>query len=51
MASVQRDSITPAQSSTLFWVNLAVGVLLALLCAALAPVLAVFYGMNRAWYG
>jgi PST family polysaccharide transporter len=47
MASVQRDSITPAQSSTLFWVNVAVGVLLALLCAALAPVLAVFYGEPR----
>jgi len=47
MASVQRDSITPAQSSTLFWVNLAVGVLLALLCAAIAPVLAVFYGEPR----
>lgn len=47
MASVQRASITPAQTSTLFWVNLGVGVLLASLCAAIAPALAVFYHEPR----
>lgn len=47
MASVQRASITPAQTSTLFWVNLAVGVLLASLCAAIAPALATFYHEPR----
>jgi len=46
-ASVQRDSITPAQASTLFWVNLAVGVLLTLLCTALGPALAIFYKEPR----
>ena len=47
MATVQRESITEAQLSTLFWINLAVGGLLALLSAALAPVLVSFYGEPR----
>jgi O-antigen/teichoic acid export membrane protein len=47
MATVQRESITDAQLSTLFWINLAVGGLLALSSAALAPVLVSFYGEPR----
>src|SRR5258706_5948027 len=37
--TVQRETITDAQISTLFWLNMLVGVVLALLCLALAPVL------------
>jgi O-antigen/teichoic acid export membrane protein len=47
MASVQRASITPVQTSTLFWVNAAVGLLLAGVCVAIAPMLAVFYHEPR----
>src|SRR5437899_9759275 len=47
MATVQRASITRAQASTLFWINLAVGWLLALLAAVTAPILAAFYGDSR----
>lgn len=47
MATVQRESITDAQLSTLFWINLVVGGLLALSSAALAPVLVSFYGEPR----
>jgi PST family polysaccharide transporter len=43
-ATIQRDQITHADVSTLFWVNLGVSTVLALLTAALAPVLAWFYG-------
>lgn len=42
-ATVQKDTITDEQLSTLFWINVLVGVILALLCAATAPVLAEFY--------
>lgn len=42
-ATVQRDVITEEQVSTLFWVNVAIGVVLALVCAMAAPVLAGFY--------
>src|SRR5690349_22587488 len=46
-ASVQRTEVTEAQISTLFWINLAVGVILALGCAAIAPVLVSFYREPR----
>jgi len=46
-ASVQRASLTPGQASTLFWVNLAVGLALGALCAAIAPALAIFYHEPR----
>src|SRR5262249_42942919 len=42
-ATVQRDSITHAQVSNLFWINVAVGGLISLVIAAMAPGLAVFY--------
>jgi O-antigen/teichoic acid export membrane protein len=47
MATVQRASITHAQTSTLFWVNLAVGGILSALCVAAAPFLATFYHEPR----
>lgn len=47
MATVQQASITDAQTSTLFWVNLAAGGLLAALCSLLAPAVAAFYGEPR----
>jgi O-antigen/teichoic acid export membrane protein len=46
-ATIQRLEITQAQISALFWVNLAVGCVLAALAAALAPVLVAFYGEPR----
>jgi O-antigen/teichoic acid export membrane protein len=42
-ASVQRVTVTEEQVSTLFWINILVGVILALLLAALAPVVVTFY--------
>jgi O-antigen/teichoic acid export membrane protein len=47
MATVQRVTITRAQISTLFWINLAVGATLAALCAAIAPFLTTFYHEPR----
>lgn len=43
-ATVQKADITPAQISTLFWVNAAFGALFTLLCVLLAPLIAWFYG-------
>jgi len=44
MATVQRKDINHDQVSTLFWVNVAFGVVITLVTAALAPVVAWFYG-------
>src|SRR5207249_8934086 len=41
--TIQREKITQAQVSNLFWVNLAVSGMCTLIVAALAPVLAKFY--------
>ncbi len=43
-ATVQRMSITGAQASAIFWINLAVGGLLALLSGLMAPLVVAFYG-------
>lgn len=43
MATVQRQDITHKQVSTLFWINLLLSVLLALVGAALSPLVAWFY--------
>ena len=45
--TVQRTSITQAQLSMLFWINLGVGAVLTIVCAALAPMLAAFYREPR----
>jgi O-antigen/teichoic acid export membrane protein len=47
LATVQRAEITYEQISTLFWVNVAVSVMIALAMAALAPFIARFYGEPR----
>jgi O-antigen/teichoic acid export membrane protein len=47
MATIQRASISHAQTSTLFWINVVVGVVLAALCAAISPVLTRFYHEPR----
>jgi O-antigen/teichoic acid export membrane protein len=49
-ATIQRKEITHAQVSTLFWINLAVGLGLTLVTASLAPVLARFYREPRLIY-
>lgn len=47
MATVQKAEVTHEQVSVLFWVNVAISVLIALITAALAPVIAWFYGDPR----
>src|SRR5581483_8880458 len=46
-AAVQRQSITPEQSSTLFWINLGVGCILGVIAVALGPFVAAFYHEPR----
>src|SRR5581483_2280037 len=46
-AAVQRPTVTDEQVSTLFWINMAVGVLLGLLGTAIAPLVAHFYHEPR----
>jgi PST family polysaccharide transporter len=46
-AAIQRATVTDAQISTLFWINLVFGALLALLTLAMAPVIAAFYHEPR----
>ncbi len=47
VASVQRETLTHEQISTLFWINTAVGALLMIAVAAAGPLLAVFYKEPR----
>jgi PST family polysaccharide transporter len=46
-ATVQRETISEELVSALFWINVAVGTVLAVLTIAAAPVLAAFYGDPR----
>jgi O-antigen/teichoic acid export membrane protein len=46
-ATIQRQRLTQPQVSTLFWINVAMGAMLGLVMAALAPVLAWFYNDPR----
>lgn len=50
LATVQSQSINKQQLSTLFWINMLVGVVLAVLCLAVAPVLVNFYGEPRLFW-
>ena len=43
-ATIQRQDLSHSQVSTLFWLNCGLGVVVAILTAALAPLLAWFYG-------
>ncbi len=47
MVTIQKAEITDEQVSTLFWMNIIVGIILGLLCLATAPVLVAFYGEPR----
>ncbi len=47
IATVQRERITHAQVSNLFWINIAVSVLSTLIVAASAPAIAWFYHNSR----
>lgn len=46
-ASIQHETVTADQKSTLFWINVAVGALLSIVAFALAPVVAAFYHEPR----
>lgn len=46
-ATVQRDTLSQRQVSTLFWINIAMGALLGLITALAAPALAWFYAEPR----
>lgn len=46
-AAVQRATVTEEQVSTLFWINILLGVLLGVVTVAAAPVIAVFYHEPR----
>jgi O-antigen/teichoic acid export membrane protein len=50
LATVQRDVITHEQTSTLFWFNTALGAVLMLIAAAMAPVLVYFYNEPRLFW-
>jgi PST family polysaccharide transporter len=50
MATVQRATITNEQVSTLFWINMLVGMILGLVSLAIAPVLASFYHEPRLFW-
>jgi O-antigen/teichoic acid export membrane protein len=50
VASVQREVLTHEQTSTLFWINVAVGALLTAATAVLAPFLVGFYREPRLFY-
>jgi len=50
MVTVQRPSITNEEVSTLFWVNMLVGVVLGGLSFALAPILVGFYGEPKLFW-
>lgn len=47
LASVQHSTVTREQTSALFWINLAMGSLLALVCLLAAPALTSFYHEPR----
>jgi O-antigen/teichoic acid export membrane protein len=49
-AAVQRSEITADQHSTLFWINVLVGALLALVTLAAAPAIAAFYHEPRLYW-
>jgi PST family polysaccharide transporter len=46
-ATIQRPHISSSQLNTLFWINVSLGALVALLTAAIAPAVAWFYGEPR----
>ena|SRR5260221_8504244 len=49
-AAIQKATVTNEQISTLFWINILVGMVLSLLCLATAPVLVAFYHEPRLFW-
>lgn len=49
-ATIQRPEVTDEQISTLFWINAAVGIILTVICAALAPLLVAFFHEPRLYW-
>jgi O-antigen/teichoic acid export membrane protein len=49
-ATVQRETVSDDLVSALFWINLAIGALLAVLTVAAAPLLAAFFGEPRLFW-
>jgi O-antigen/teichoic acid export membrane protein len=49
-ATIQRERITDEQISTLFWINLLVGVILTVLLSAIAPMVVRFYHEPRLFW-
>src|SRR5882724_9171723 len=47
-ATVQKDQLNDEQLSTLFWINIVIGLAPTLICVAAAPFLAAFYNDQRA---
>jgi len=47
LATVQRASITHEQVSTLYWLNIGIGVVLSVIVATIAPIIAWFFGEPR----
>jgi PST family polysaccharide transporter len=50
MATIQKAEINHSQVSTLFWINVAVSIMLALILAAIAPLISRFYSEPRLTY-
>lgn len=50
VVTIQKAEITNEQVSTLFWVNIVVGITLGFLCLATAPVLVAFYSEPRLFW-
>ncbi len=49
-ATIQRLEVSHEQISTLFWINVSVGVILAVICAVSAPLLVAFYHEPRLYW-
>ena len=49
-AAVQKSTINNEQISTLFWINILVGVMLSILCVLIAPLIVAFYHEPRLFW-
>ena len=50
MAAVQKSTINNNQISTLFWINILVGISLAIICLLMAPLMVAFYHESRLFW-
>ena len=49
-ATIQRSTISKEQISTLFWINIFVGLMLSILCVLIAPAIVAFYREPRLYW-